>query len=236
VRNNPLINVDPSGQDCIYADGNGGGYLQRGDCTSDQDSGIFINGTVDANSFKYNSANNSSSFSYTPDGAGPGAIGTGVIQGPNLNGGFDAGSLGAAVFGSQNASTWGNAAGVVNAAGKAELTAASFISTPAALAWALSSCNSANASCAGNVALAGLSGGLGLTGTRLATTVAEQLALEEAASNPAAGKVLTNIVLKDPRWPATAGWVKKELTSPGGVVVHWVYNTITGAAADFKLK
>jgi hypothetical protein len=75
VRNNPLINVDPSGQDCIYADGNGGGYLQRGDCTSDQDSGIFINGTVDANSFKYNSANNSSSFSYTPDGAGPGAIG-----------------------------------------------------------------------------------------------------------------------------------------------------------------
>jgi hypothetical protein len=70
----------------------------------------------------------------------------------------------------------------------------------------------------------------------LATTVAEQLALEEAASNPAAGKVLTNIVLKDPRWPATAGWVKKGLTSPGGVVVHWVYNTITGAAADFKLK
>jgi hypothetical protein len=24
--------------------------------------------------------------------------------------------------------------------------------------------------------------------------------------------------------------------SPGGVVVHWVRNTITGEAADFKLK
>ncbi|WP_213804948.1 RHS repeat-associated core domain-containing protein [Granulicella sp. dw_53] len=243
ARNNPLTNIDPSGQDCIYASGlgNGGGYLVRGDCDSDSDNGSFVNGTVDASSFKYNPSNNSSSFSYTPDGAGPGAIGTGVIQGPNLNGGFGAGSLAAGVFGAGSASTWRNAAGVVNAAGTAELIAASFISTPAALAGALSGCNSVNASCVGSVGLAGLSGGLGtlghgLTGTRLATTVAEQLALEEAASNPTTGKVLTNIVLKDPRWPATAGWVKKELTSPGGVVVHWVYNTITGAAADFKLK
>ena len=32
------------------------------------------------------------------------------------------------------------------------------------------------------------------------------------------------------------GWVKMESRSPGGIVVHWVYNTVTGAAADFKLK
>src|ERR1700685_3086424 len=54
VRKNPLSNTDPNGQDCIYADGNGGGYLQRGDCTSDTDNGTFVNGHVDENSFKYN--------------------------------------------------------------------------------------------------------------------------------------------------------------------------------------
>ena len=28
VRNNPLTNTDPDGQDCIYGDGNGSGYVQ----------------------------------------------------------------------------------------------------------------------------------------------------------------------------------------------------------------
>jgi hypothetical protein len=46
VRNSPLIHIDPSGQDCIYADGQGGGYLFRGDCASDTDNGIFVNSTV----------------------------------------------------------------------------------------------------------------------------------------------------------------------------------------------
>jgi RHS repeat-associated protein len=77
--------------------------------------------------------------------------------------------------------------------------------------------------------------GLGITGTRAATTVAERLAIEAAESNPAAGKVLQT-TLNDSRWPSSQGWVKMESRSPGGVVVHWVRNTITGAAADFKLK
>jgi RHS repeat-associated protein len=77
VRNNPLIRVDPDGHDCIYAEGKGGGTLQRGDCTNaggNDDNGIYVNGHVDENSFKYNANNNSSSFSYTPDGAGAGTI------------------------------------------------------------------------------------------------------------------------------------------------------------------
>lgn len=127
VQNNPLSRTDPDGHDCIYSNGDGTGYVQRGDCTSDTDSGVFVNGTVDANSFQYNAANNSSSFSYTPDGAAPDTIGTGVLQGPDLNGGFDPGSLGAAVFGAQNASTWNNAAGAVNAVGGAELDAAGLV-------------------------------------------------------------------------------------------------------------
>ncbi len=77
--------------------------------------------------------------------------------------------------------------------------------------------------------------GLGLTGTKAAATIAEQLALEAAEANPANGKVLQT-VLNDYRWPASKGWVKMESTSPGGVVVHWVRNTITGVALDFKLK
>lgn len=130
VRNNPLIRTDPSGQDCLYMNGDGTGYLLRGDCASDTDSGVYVNGHVDENSFRYNPANNSSSFSYTPDGAGPDTIGRGVLQGPNLNGGFEPGSLAAGVFGAGSASTWNNSAGVVNAAGTAELTAASLVSTP----------------------------------------------------------------------------------------------------------
>ncbi len=125
VQNNPVSQTDPSGHDCIYGDGSGGGYVQRGDCTNaggKDDNGVFVNGTVDVNSFRYNTSNNSSSYSFTPDSGAN--FGTGVLQGPNLNGGFDPGSLAAGVFGAANASTFNNAAGVANAAGTAELDAA----------------------------------------------------------------------------------------------------------------
>ncbi len=123
VRNNALSRTDSDGHDCIYNNGDGTGYVQRGDCTSDTDSGVFINGTINVDSFNYNAANNSSSFSYTTESGG---LGTGLLQGPDLNGGFDAGSLGAGVFGAGNVSTFNNAFGVVNAAGNAELAAAGF--------------------------------------------------------------------------------------------------------------
>jgi RHS repeat-associated protein len=77
--------------------------------------------------------------------------------------------------------------------------------------------------------------GLGITGTKEAATIAERLAIEAAEANPAVGKVLQT-TLKDSRWPSSQGWVKMESRSPGGVVVHWVRNTITGEAKDFKLK
>lgn len=114
VRNNPLVNVDENGQDCIYNNGDGTGYVLRGDCKSDSDSGIFVDGTIDVNSFHYNEDNNSSTFTYYKD---DGALGLGLLQGPNLTNGFDPGSLGAGAFGPANNSTWKNAAGTVNAAG-----------------------------------------------------------------------------------------------------------------------
>jgi RHS repeat-associated protein len=83
AQNSPLTNSDPDGHDCIYADGLGGGTVKTGDCFSDQDNGIFIDGTINTQSFSYNAANNSSSFSYTTDDGG---IGRGFLQGPDLTG------------------------------------------------------------------------------------------------------------------------------------------------------
>jgi filamentous hemagglutinin len=37
----------------------------------------------------------------------------------------------------------------------------------------------------------------------------------------------------DPRWPASAGWVKMR-QNINGIEIHYMYNTNTGAADDFK--
>jgi len=74
--NNPLSNIDPDGHDCIYATGVGSGYeVKSGDCYSDTDSGIYVNGTV--TSANYNASNNSIGYTYTAYDTGN--LGTGVI-------------------------------------------------------------------------------------------------------------------------------------------------------------
>jgi hypothetical protein len=72
----------------------------------------------------------------------------------------------------------------------------------------------------------------GSTGRTEPTDVTEQLAMEAVQSDPAAGRVLP-ITMTDSRWPASEGWVKMA-QYVGGVDIHYVYNTTTGAAADFK--
>jgi hypothetical protein len=43
------------------------------------------------------------------------------------------------------------------------------------------------------------------------------------------------VTMSDPRWPASAGWVK--MAQPiNGVGIHYVYNVRTGMAEDFKFK
>ena len=82
VRNNPLKNIDPFGQDCVYA----GNYsqtgtvgIQRGDCT--HAGGVYVNGTIDTNSLTYNPGNGQLGFSYANgDTIGSGTIGN--VQGP----------------------------------------------------------------------------------------------------------------------------------------------------------
>ncbi len=76
VVNNPLNAVDPDGQDCVYVNDNSASVV-RGDCKSDTDNGIFINGTIDTTSGTYNSSTGTLGFNYTNDDTG--AIGSAVI-------------------------------------------------------------------------------------------------------------------------------------------------------------
>jgi hypothetical protein len=83
-------------------------------------------------------------------------------------------------------------------------------------------------------------------GTTLPRNLREQLAFEEAMSNPRAGKQIP-IQMTDPRWPASEGWVKMQLIvdqgggpveilgAGGPINVHYVWNTIMGVADDFKI-
>jgi len=75
-------------------------------------------------------------------------------------------------------------------------------------------------------------------GSTLPRNLREQLAIEQAMSNPTAGKVLA-VPMTDPRWPASEGWVKmQQMIYPSGapINVHYVYNKITGEMDDFKIK
>jgi RHS repeat-associated protein len=79
VMNNPTTNVDPDGHDCIYFSSAGNPFVKSGDCISDKDSGIYVNGTVDQNSLHYNSDTQSWGYSYTAYDSGN--IGAGTIAG-----------------------------------------------------------------------------------------------------------------------------------------------------------
>ena len=79
-------------------------------------------------------------------------------------------------------------------------------------------------------------GSKGSTGRTTPQNLTEQLAMEQAKSNPGAG---TEVPLKkgmtDPRWPASDGWVKMS-QNVNGVEIHYVRNVNTGAVDDFKFK
>jgi hypothetical protein len=87
--------------------------------------------------------------------------------------------------------------------------------------------------------------GLGITAnvkkrTTLPRKLQEQHAIEEAMANPSAGRVLDRINMSAPRWRAEDGWVKMERKiqsngKEGDIIVHYVFNTLTGAIDDFKI-
>jgi hypothetical protein len=76
--------------------------------------------------------------------------------------------------------------------------------------------------------------GLGSTGRSVPANLNEKLAMEQAISNPAAGRQLP-VPMTDSRWPAADGWVKSA-QNINGIEIHYVRNSITGAIDDFKFK
>ena len=80
VRNDPLNLIDPFGLDCVYTtqmDDKGKVTVVRGDCLQKNDGGLFVKGTIDLNSFTYNSEDNAIGFSYKGDQ--PGVLGHDVL-------------------------------------------------------------------------------------------------------------------------------------------------------------
>ena len=65
-------------------------------------------------------------------------------------------------------------------------------------------------------------------------TLEEELAMEEAMTNPEKGKELKG-KNTDPRWPEDEGW-EKRTQNINGEEVHYQYNPKTGAIDDVKLK
>ncbi len=59
--------------------------------------------------------------------------------------------------------------------------------------------------------------------------------MEQARSNPKAGKKAPNVTMNDPRWPASQGW-EKWTQNVNGVEIHYDYNTQTGATDDWKFS
>ena len=74
--------------------------------------------------------------------------------------------------------------------------------------------------------------GRGSTGRTEPTNLKEKLAMDEAQSNPGAGRVLP-IRMSDPRWLAEEGWMKMQ-QNVNGIVIHYVYNPAMDAVDDFK--
>ena len=59
--------------------------------------------------------------------------------------------------------------------------------------------------------------------------------MDQVKSNPLDGAYPLKTPMKDPRWPASEGWVKMAY-NVNGVEIHFVYNKIIQVFDDFKFK
>ncbi len=220
VRNNPLRNVDPSGQDCITAtnqtDKSVTVTVASGNCSGKSANQTYVAGTVNMSSLTYNGTSIGFSYtSYDPNTTfGAGTVNLGPAPSDALS-----------PFAQQTLGQAGNWASDGSAIRGGLLGLAQVL---------------AMIGPGGGPHEEGEPGGLvrepnESTGRATPANLKEQLALEQAKSNPTAGRELKNIKMNDSRWPASQGWVKME-QKINGVTVHYVRNTNTGAVADFKFK
>jgi filamentous hemagglutinin len=59
--------------------------------------------------------------------------------------------------------------------------------------------------------------------------------MQQARSDPFAGRLLKGVEMTDLRWPGQEGW-RKFSQNINGVEIHYVLNEITGQVDDFKFK
>ena len=83
--------------------------------------------------------------------------------------------------------------------------------------------------------------GAGNPGRTIPNTLNEQMAMHQVVPNPLDNAIDMSqlnkhpIIMTDPRWSASDGWVKMS-NNVNGIEIHFVYNKITGAFDDFKFK
>lgn len=71
VSNNPLIATDPDGLDCVYlSDDQRSATVKAGDCKSDTDNGIFVDGSVTSLSLGVTDQGDVLNIGYRPDSGG----------------------------------------------------------------------------------------------------------------------------------------------------------------------
>ncbi|HEY4380107.1 MAG TPA: RHS repeat-associated core domain-containing protein [Acidobacteriaceae bacterium] len=110
--NNPLINTDPDGHDCINASNASSGTASIITTNNSGDCGkgfTYVNGTINASSLTYNSGTGVLSFNTSNYADGSGMAATNVMQ---LGNTADSDTLRAGVF-QGNAARWNNAAGTI---------------------------------------------------------------------------------------------------------------------------
>ena len=76
------------------------------------------------------------------------------------------------------------------------------------------------------------------TGTTVPNSLNQELSMQQVLSNPLQGATQVPITMMDPRWPASAGWVKMQQIiyhSDGTrTMIHFVYNAGRQLFAGFK--
>jgi RHS repeat-associated protein len=222
VQNNPINAVDPDGQDCVYVNDNSVD-VQRGDCTSDTDRGIFVNGTINTNSFTYNSQSQSLGFNYTNDDTG--ALGSATIAGVAPSSGVSSSDLfGAVAQGTQMA-----APGVNLAANG--LQAFAWVAAPELMA--LAQCGAAGGGCsAGGTALALIPGLGDLKALGIAAHEEKAIGgvLKQIADGTTKGQEFLN---NTGNLPAKAAGYYREFTVPlAGQSGRGAARIVTGAGGE----
>jgi RHS repeat-associated protein len=214
VRNSPLVNIDPSGQDCITTSSVSSSSVTVTTSpggSAETCGGRYVNGTVDQSSFKYDG--NTLTWSDNSEEGG------GAMT-------FVRGSA------PDQISPYGES--VVHDLAQRSLVTGPFVEW---LGWNLITFMTAAASQSDETPQdygSDLNPDLPSTGRTQPMNVKEQLAMKQVKANPKAGAP-TPLQMKDPRWPASEGWVKMR-QNVNGVEVHYLRNTRTGELADFKFK